>query len=283
MKQLTPDEKALQLAVNICTVIMKPEIYYEMLPGIKNNHRKRDAFISEYLAFRKAYIGDLMFDYYQNKDIRESEQMETLLRDSYLPALINDIQKKNNTTYAGHIAQYNDIRFSYETKDFITDSCRAIFRNAGLFQGKDFTEDEYDEFEQYFFIPDALSFKKITFDILNGVNVFGKPSGTIKRVLYFMRLYPLKFWSLMFCIISLLSLIFFVPYKTNIPAAYLKNHLSYESMNGSINYGTFSSKPNMDKRLKQYTDISYGRLGLQEVIVAVVCAGGFILTISKRQ
>ena len=103
------------------------------------------------------------------------------------------------------------------------------------------------------------------------------------KILNFMHSYPMKFWALIFCVISLISLLFFVPYKTSIPATYLKNHHSYETMNGTVNYGTFSSKPNMDKRLKQYTDISYSRLGLQEVIVAVVCAGGFILTTSKRQ
>lgn len=102
------------------------------------------------------------------------------------------------------------------------------------------------------------------------------------KILNFMHSYPMKFWALIFCVISLISLLFFVPYKTSIPATYLKNHHSYETMNGTVNYGTFSSKPNISKDLKQYTDISYGRLGLQEVIIAVVCAGGFIIT-SKRQ
>lgn len=102
------------------------------------------------------------------------------------------------------------------------------------------------------------------------------------KILNFMHSYSMKFWALIFCVISLISLLFFVPYKTSIPATYLKNHHSYETMNGTVNYGTFSSKPNISKDLKQYTDISYGRLGLQEVIIAVVCAGGFIIT-SKRQ
>ena len=89
------------------------------------------------------------------------------------------------------------------------------------------------------------------------------------KILNFMHSYPMKFWALIFCVISLISLLFFVPYKTSIPATYLKNHHSYETMNGTVNYGTFSSKPNISKDLKQYTDISYGRLGWECKIVCV--------------
>lgn len=282
MEQLTPNEKALQLAVNVCTVLINPDVYYKMLPSIKNDPQKRKAFISEYVAFRTVYTNDLADKYYKDIDLREYDKVTYIFTYSSLPSCINNICKKNNITYTGHISQYNDIRFSNKTKDFVTDSCKAIFRNAGLVQGKDFSADEYNQFLRHFFIPDALSFKKNALNIFNNVRVFHKHVSITERILSFMRSYPSKFWAIVFCGVSLLSLIFFVPYKTNIPATYLKNNHSYESMNGDINYGTFSSKPNIKKELKQYTDISYGRLGLQEVIIGFACAGGFIITTSKK-
>ena len=92
-----------------------------------------------------------------------------------------------------------------------------------------------------------------------------------------------QFWALVFCIISLLMLLFYVPYKTTFPATFMRNNFSYTSWNGTIHYGTFSTKPNIEKAVLPYTDISYGRLALQEVILVVACSGGYIFMVSKRQ
>lgn len=98
---------------------------------------------------------------------------------------------------------------------------------------------------------------------------------------YFMSSQPKRFWALVFCVISLFSLLFIVPYKLSIPAKFLTSNY-YRSVNGNIYYGTFFSKPNIDKKLLPYADIIYGRLAMQEVIVAFACVGGFIITTSKK-
>lgn len=288
MELLTPREKALQLTVNICTAILYPESFCKTLSKIKDNPDKRAAFISEYLSFRIAYTKYLFSIYYAKGATEESETISSLVMTSFLPSCIDDAYRKRTIIYdrfylQTHVSLYDNIRRSSSNlKDFVTESYKKIFSSAGLIVGKDLSFDEYSNFWQKFFIPDAFSFKELTINILNGKKVFRERISILEKIKRYMCLYPAKFWSLTLCAISLISLIFFVPYKTNIPVTYLKNHRSYENMNGAITYGTFTEKPKIKGEIKQYTDISYGRLGLQEIIIAVACAGGFILTPKRK-
>lgn len=89
-------------------------------------------------------------------------------------------------------------------------------------------------------------------------------------------------WIILFLTLSLSMLCFFVPYITHMPISVAKNDSN--GWNGTIHYSGYFNKPTIvPKRYRQYTDISYGRLTVQEVVIVIVCGCGYILTKSKRR
>lgn len=87
-------------------------------------------------------------------------------------------------------------------------------------------------------------------------------------------------WIILFLSLSLSMLFFFVPYSTHMPVSVAKNDSA--GWNGTIHYSGYFNKPTMvPKRYRQYTDISYGRLAVQEIAIVIVCGCGYMLTASK--
>ena len=89
-------------------------------------------------------------------------------------------------------------------------------------------------------------------------------------------------WVLIFCVLSIAQMFFIVPYTTHLPASVAKNDKAgWNSYNG---YGTFSYKPyEVPKKYKQYTDINYQRLTMQEAILGVICVAGYAITFTMKK
>ncbi len=88
------------------------------------------------------------------------------------------------------------------------------------------------------------------------------------------------FWIVLFLALSLCMLFFFVPYSTHMPMSVAKNDSA--GWNGTVHYSGYFNKPTIvPKRYRQYTDISYGRLAVQEIAIVIVCGCGYMLTASK--
>lgn len=87
-------------------------------------------------------------------------------------------------------------------------------------------------------------------------------------------------WIVLFLVSSLFMLFFFVPYSTHMPVSVAKNDST--GWNGTVHYSGYFNKPTIvPKRYRQYTDISYGRLAVQEIAIVIVCGCGYMLTASK--
>lgn len=87
-------------------------------------------------------------------------------------------------------------------------------------------------------------------------------------------------WIVLFLALSFCMLFFFVPYSTHMPMSVAKNDSA--GWNGTVHYSGYFNKPTIvPKRYRQYTDISYGRLAVQEIAIVIVCGCGYMLTASK--
>lgn len=80
-----------------------------------------------------------------------------------------------------------------------------------------------------------------------------------------------KICGLVLCLLSIISLTLFVPYKVDTPIQ------RYSSINGRVMYGTIANMPEkiIAKGAEPYTQIDYGRVLLNEGIIIVLVAAGY--------
>lgn len=83
-----------------------------------------------------------------------------------------------------------------------------------------------------------------------------------------------KIWLLIFCVGSLISCIFFAPYDIWV----LGKH-QYEKVYGSVLW-----EPRNDYLTKSVrrAELDYEMLAIREVVMAVVCVGGYALSTMKK-